>query len=230
MVHQKVELSNIHKRGYILNYILKHDNLISSFKKANDIFANSLKLMWPTVGSRGITEANLVHSFLSVLRNDFSAITYLEVPFGGNSRLDGLALVTNGTHGHMLLLEAKRIKENQYEKAYEQIKTDTKRMFETKRILSLLDRCESLSSVHIQQLFMADVWVGNKKRSEEVKEIWQNNNENALFYNWNKYFSVPLWESQKVKYHRMLATFNTTIFKKNEISEWQEEKNLAVHG
>ena len=102
-------------------------------------------------------------------------------------------------------------------------------MFETKRILSLLDRCESLSSVHIQQLFMADVWVGNKKRSEEVKEIWQNNNENALFYNWNKYFSVPLWESQKVKYHRVSHIIALLSLKKMKFSEWQEERILAVH-
>lgn len=205
--------------------ILDTEDIISSFKKTNQDFSKSINLIWPTVGSRGFTESNLVQSFLFYCKSMFNAITYSEVPFGGKSRVDGIAFVDFTNTAHILIIEAKRIKENQYNNAYDEIKKDTSRMLETARIINILERInkKEINSVAVQPLFIADVWVGNKKRSEEVKEIWESKDKNSLFPGWRTDFSDVLWhsESGKVKYHQMLAVGNINIFYRNGSNKWE---------
>lgn len=200
-------------------------NIISVFQEMNQYFTSSLKIIWPTVGSRGFTESNMVQSFLFYCKSKFNAIIYSEVPFLYRSRIDGLAFIDFNQSAHILLIEAKRVKENQYNSAYFGIGRDTNRMLETDRIINILERIikKDIISVTVQPIFLADVWVGNKNRSEEVKAKWESKNEqDSLFFCWETKFSDAIWrsESGKVKYHQMLAIGGAKYFYKNNENKW----------
>src|SRR5574344_2028180 len=213
--------------------IVNIEDIISSFKKTNEDFSKSINLIWPTVGSRGFTESNLVQSFLFYCKSMFNAITYSEVPFGGKSRVDGIAFIDFTNTAPMLIIEAKRIKENQYNNAYDEIKKDTNRMLENARIIDILERInkKEICSVSVQPLFIADVWIGNKKRSEDVKAIWESKeNQNSLFPGWRTAFSDVLWHSEysKAKYHQMLAIGNINMFHRNSLNKWElKEQSIS---
>jgi hypothetical protein len=109
-----------------------------------------MKAFYPTIGTRGINEANLVHHFLIGLRSSLAGedvVTWVESPFRREDksrkrdRLDGVAYAV----GRKLrfLIEAKRIKQGKArnatlnaEKAAEEIRADTERMGGLARIRS----------------------------------------------------------------------------------------------
>ena len=94
--------------------------LTRAFHRVADAYRRNLSVFWPTVGSRGFTEHNQVHQFCKEAERVLPSpvATYLEVPFGGSDRLDGLVVNLIEEHPALVLLEAKRIKEGGYDKAY----------------------------------------------------------------------------------------------------------------
>jgi len=99
-------------------------------------------------------------------------------------------------------------------------------MLENARIIDILERInkKEIFSVSVQPLFLADVWIGNKKRSDNVKAIWESKeNQNSLFPGWKTDFSDELWtsESGKVKYHQMIAIGNINTFHRNSLNKWE---------
>ena len=151
--------------------------LTRTFHRVADSYRRDLSVFWPTVGSRGFTEQNQIHQFCKEAERVLPSpvATYVEVPFGGRDRLDGLVVNLNEEHPALVLLEAKRIKEGGYNSAYSQIAEDVKRMEDKGRVLEICKRiisADHFGVVYIYMACLADVWVGNTKRSAEVVELW----------------------------------------------------------
>lgn len=151
--------------------------LTRAFHRVADSYRRNLSVFWPTVESRGFTEQNQVHQFCKEAEHVLPSpvATYLEVPFGGSDRLDGIVVNLIEEHPALVLLEAKRIKEGGYTSAYSEIDSDIKRLEDEERIQSICGRIMSpayFATVHIYMVCLADVWVGNTKRSAEVVERW----------------------------------------------------------
>lgn len=154
-----------------------NEYLIRTFHRVADAYRRNLSLFWPTVGDRGFTEQNQVHQFCKEAEKVLPSpvATYLEVPFGGNDRLDGIIVNLTEEHPALILVEAKRIKQSGYTAADDAIKRDVARLKDENRITSLTTRIVNplyFDKVYIYMAFIADVWVGGTPTSKKVVNQW----------------------------------------------------------
>ena len=194
------------------------ERITRAFNQMATSYKNNLGIFWPTVGSRGITEANQVHEFCKAFESiDIGSFSYLEVPFGERGRIDGVIIDPTETKPKLILIEAKRIKENGYNKAYESIKGDVKRLIETKvdddkdGIFDLAERADDSmrrNGIDVYFVYLADVWIGNKRGSFNVIPTWESK---SLFNCWREcemFVSDPVYESggeKRVEYRLLMA-------------------------
>lgn len=210
----------------------------SAFDKGNSFFKESLNVFWPTVGSRGFTEANQVLSFLTGVNNVFdkSVISVLmEVPFGNISSLswiDGLALIKlNDTQRNILfLIEAKRIKENGYDHAYGSIKRDIKRYSDEDMICDFLKHSfeeRPITEVTVVPIYLGDLWLRKKIRSSEAKRKWLKEADSLFPTDWKAYQSDILWGNANTNsdYIRLLAIGSNKSFKFNNSDKWERSED-----
>jgi len=196
------------------------DFLEDAFSKMAKTYKRNLEQFWPTIGSRGITEANQTHEFCKALETTLPspAFSYLEVPFGDKGWIDGVIVNVMNDNLRLIFVETKRIKENGYGAAYKSITSDAKRLVETPAtFLANRKDLKQYKKIEVILVYLADVWVGNKKRSNEVIGIWESC---SLFPSgWEgckSFISDPVYQSQndkgnEVKYHLLMVTASLAI-------------------
>lgn len=162
--------------------------LRSALDKTAADYRYGLKAFYPTVGSRGINEANLVHVFLMGLRAsipDEHVVTWMESPFlkedesGKRDRLDGVAYAVESRL--LFLIEAKRIKQGKSqgklnsEKALEQIRADAERMSDPARIKMFRERLPKgdVDAVRVVRVFLADIWPTADAHMQAALDGWR---------------------------------------------------------
>lgn len=200
------------------------NQIIQGFLNGGELFKKSLEVFWPTVNRRGFTEANMVLHFISGIRELFTnkiLTTLIEVPFYGKDRLDGLVLLKSELSLELILIEAKRIKENNYDSAYQSIKRDVRRMLEIRRIADICNRIQdsNFRKVQIYPVYLSDVWIGNKSRSMEVIPYWKGE-ESPIFENWITECNKNMWQNGKVTYNQLLAIGPSFLVEKSKDQEW----------
>lgn len=156
-----------------------------AFDLASTIYKKQLNEFYPTVGDRGITEANQVHLFTTALRQvDANVYSWLEVPFptkdNSRARLDGAAFCGDMNSSWLGLIEAKRIKQGctrgrpNTEIAFEQIAADAERMGEPDRIKTFTERLNDVKAEHtrLYRIFLADIWINNDPVMKDAADKW----------------------------------------------------------
>lgn len=90
--------------------------------------------------------------------------------------IDAVIFVFSREKISIIYIEAKRITENNYNKKYRSIIADIERMkSSTNRsgVLDHIDKKHNTKKIDEYVCFLADVWIGNKKRSLEVPGWWK---------------------------------------------------------
>lgn len=161
--------------------------ITATFDQTANIYNEQMNTFYPTIGSRGINEANQILIFLSSFRAIQPAeniATWTEMPFvneaKGRSRLDGLAWLMQ--ENSLILIEAKRIKQGKTigklntEKAKEEIIRDAKRMSDKNRIKFSFQRDVINSKTRIYRVMLGDIWINKDPKMRESMKGWLNGN------------------------------------------------------
>lgn len=165
--------------------------LKSAFCNTAREYQHGMAAFYPTVGSRGINEANQVHTFLISLRTVLAesgdrTVTWLESPFLKVSgeckrdRVDGAAY--SPLLKVLCLIEAKRIKQGRgrdgvlnSEKALGQIRQDAERLSDPLRIATFRERLPSVEvvSVTVARIVLADIWLNSEQHMIDAHAQWR---------------------------------------------------------
>ncbi len=165
----------------------------TTFDNVATEYTHLLQQIYPASDKSGFTERNLTYRFCKTFErvwlkgNGDPCFSWMEFPLDKYKKnngkrssaphLDSVIFVFSKDRTSVIYIEAKRITENNYNQKYKAIINDIKRMKENRNRVSVLGhilKTGNTKKVDEYICFLADVWIGNKRRSFEVPDWWKN--------------------------------------------------------
>lgn len=169
------------------------DSAKLAFHNAAFEYTDLLSIFYPASGESGFCERNLTYRFCKKFegvwnqQHQGSCFLWMEFPLPRYRKkhakrdsvphIDSVIFVFSKGQTSAMFIEGKRIKEGKYNEDYKSIVTDISRMknkANRKYILGHIPKKFHLNGIDEYVFFLADVWIGNTKRSQGVPSWWAN--------------------------------------------------------